>query len=426
MLAVLAAAYVAAWRLPQPGATHQLASADVVADTTTVPVSSPVAPASPPDPEPAPCPSHRLVFEPLNRSEQPVSLHHYVGTVGGQPVTVLLDWPTDLSSIGGTFYRHRGGPTYGLSLAPGTSPGKRPATLVLQVSDPASAGGRNDWHLTGWPGAVLRGTWHDTTGARPVLLRESYAGAVRADMQLLKLVGGRPYRTEYGDGACRWGSYKYAYLQFRGPWPVAPELRRTLGPPLAEVRRRVRAAFNDSRDEERLLTGFLLNDFNLLSYHVARYSTFITDEHGDDWVEFYLFDLATGRQLTVASQLRPGYEPRLNRLIKQHLLHDDQFDFVNKDHRTSWIWQDSTRQAASLTAPPETDPQNEGDPSGLSLAGSGLKVEYSGGAIFDLTSQDYLEFGRSSYTVEIPYRELRPLVRPGTPLARMLRARGIW
>ena len=30
-----------------------------------------------------------------------------------------------------------------------------------------------------------------------------------------------------------------------------------------------------------------------------------------------------------------------------------------------------------------------------------------------------------SYTVLSPYAELRPLVRPGTPLARMLAARGL-
>lgn len=29
------------------------------------------------------------------------------------------------------------------------------------------------------------------------------------------------------------------------------------------------------------------------------------------------------------------------------------------------------------------------------------------------------------FTVLIPYAELRPLVRPSTPLARMLRARGL-
>jgi hypothetical protein len=30
------------------------------------------------------------------------------------------------------------------------------------------------------------------------------------------------------------------------------------------------------------------------------------------------------------------------------------------------------------------------------------------------------------YPLLVPYAELRPLVRPGTPLAHMLRARGLW
>jgi len=350
-----------------------------------------------------------------------------VGTVDGQPATALLEWPTTLGGISGTFYLHRGGPTCTLDLAEAMPQGKRPARLVLQVGDPASAGGRSEWCLTGWPGAVLRGTWHDTTGNHPVLLRESYAGAVRANVQLLKLVGGQPYRPQYGAGECRWGSYKYAYLQFAGPWAVAPALRRSLGPPPAVVRRRVRAAFSHSYDEERLLTKFLLNDFNLLSYQVARHSTFVSDEHGDSWTESYLFDLTTGRRLTVASQLRPGYGPRLNRLIERHLLHDDQFDFINKDHRATWYEQDSTRQTSSQEAPPKANPQNEGDPSELSLTGSGLEMMYIGSDIFDPSSQeDYLRFGRSTYIIDISYRELRPLVRPGTPLARMLWARGLW
>lgn len=40
----------------------------------------------------------------------------------------------------------------------------------------------------------------------------------------------------------------------------------------------------------------------------------------------------------------------------------------------------------------------------------------------DLVAKGFYAYLRS---VLIPYRELRPLVRPGTPLARMLKARGM-
>jgi hypothetical protein len=428
MLAVLAAAYAATWRLPRPVAARPLARAEVATDTAAAPVSPRAESISPPAPEPPPCPSHRLIFEPLDPSEQPpVGLHHYVGSVGGQPATALLEWPTILGGISGTFYLHRGGPTCTLRLTEAPLQGKRPARPVLQVGDPSSTGGRSEWHLTSWPGAVLRGTWHDTTGSHPFYLRESYAGAVRANVQRLKLVGGQPYRTPDGDGDCQWGSYYYAYLQFPGPWPVAPALRRTLGPAPAVVRRRVRAAFSDGHDEERLLTRFLLNDFNLLSYHVERHSIFVGDEHGDSWTESYLFDLATGQRLTVASQLRPGYETGLKRLLKRHLLHDDRFDFVNKDHRATWVWQDLTSHTTTLPALPEANSQSEGDPGELSLTGSGLEATYRSEDIFTVSSwEESLRFSGSTYTVGISYRELRPLVRPGTPLARMLRARGLW
>ena len=437
MLAVLAAAYEAAVRLSHPAATRQPAApaARVPADTVAPLASEEAAPAptaSPPPPaaEPPPCPVRPLRFMPLTLSDwRTVGMHHYVGTVGGQPATVLLEWPTLLNGISGTFYLHRGGPTYTLRLGEGKLwEGHLAAPPVLQVGDPVGAGGRSEWRLSSWPGAVLRGTWHDTTGNRPFVLRESYAGAVRADVQMLKLEGGHPYQSPYGDRACRWGSYNYTYLQFQAPWAVAPALRRTLGPPSAIMRRRLRAIYNDTYNEERLLTEFLLNDFHLLSYLVERSSTFAGDEHGDSWAEYYLFDLATGRKLTIASQLRPGYERRLSRLIQYHLLHDEQFNFINKDHRATWNWRDSTGQATNLVTPPDrVSDEQQGDPSDLFLTGSGLETSYPGAALFDTSNNDdYLGLGKNYYPIAISYRELRPLVRPGTPLARMLRARGLW
>lgn len=58
-------------------------------------------------------------------------------------------------------------------------------------------------------------------------------------------------------------------------------------------------------------------------------------------------------------------------------------------------------------------------PSSFTLTPTGLCAGYS----------DYaLAAYSASYanTTTIPYAELRPLVRPGTPLARLLAARGLW
>ena len=50
---------------------------------------------------------------------------------------------------------------------------------------------------------------------------------------------------------------------------------------------------------------------------------------------------------------------------------------------------------------------------GMCLTWNGLEAAYEGPAKCGMVS------------VAVPYRELRPLVRPGTPLARMLAARGL-
>jgi hypothetical protein len=54
------------------------------------------------------------------------------------------------------------------------------------------------------------------------------------------------------------------------------------------------------------------------------------------------------------------------------------------------------------------------------LTSKGLELTYWMGGL----SSNYA--GSSHDVVLIPYAELRPLVRPGTPLARMLWARGLW
>lgn len=388
----------------------------VEADSTVL-----VAPPAPaPEPELPPCPAEPIRFEPPGPDEQPQELRRYVGTVGGEPVTVLLWWTavSNVSHTSGTFYRHRGGPTYTLARREGTG-----RQTVLEVVTGPEQEGRGEWRLTGRPGAVLRGTWHDSTGRHAVALRENYAGAVRADVHTLRLRGGGGGRPSYStDQSCRRGSYDYQYLRLPRPGAVAPALRRVIGPP-ASVRRRVRASYDDAYNNQRAV-HILLNDFNLLAYQVWRSSTMVLDEHGDYWEEFYLYDLTTGRELTLLSQLRPDYERPLRQLIQRQLLHDPQFDFINREHENRWNWQDSTGRVTGLVELPEIDQRyNEnGHTTQMVLTGSGLEITLAAAGLYDYDELPH----DHAHTIEIPYRELRPLVRPGTPLARMLRARGMW
>ena len=54
------------------------------------------------------------------------------------------------------------------------------------------------------------------------------------------------------------------------------------------------------------------------------------------------------------------------------------------------------------------------------LTSEGLELTYWMGGLAEVGSI------YPDQTVLVPYRELRPLMRPGTLLARMLRARGLW
>jgi hypothetical protein len=387
-------------------------SGQVAQVATTVRVAPPV-----PTPEPAPCPPKLIRFARPDR--QPQAMHRYVGSVAGKSVTMLLQWPTLLGDIAGSFYWHRGGPQYTLSLRQG------PHRVLVDANyaNPTSTE-PSEWELTGWPGSQLRGTWRDTAGRRhSVLLQESYAGGVRADVHTLRLQGGRTSQPGYAQQGCRQGSYAYEYLQFPHLQAIPLALRQAIGSPTV-VRRRVRVLYDQAYNERREDTKFLLNDFHLLAYQLWRSSTMVLDEHGDYWSEFYLYDLTTGRELTLASQLLADCEPPLNRLLQRHLLQEPQFDFINRQHQNRWLWQDAIDKVPKLVGLPKVDPQHDDEnrqSATMVLTGSGLKLIL---AAAELSDVDRLE--RREYVVEIPYRELRPVVRSGTPLARMLQARGMW
>ncbi|MGI4869611.1 MAG: hypothetical protein ACRYFX_00360 [Janthinobacterium lividum] len=425
LLAVLAGAYEAAQRLPpMPIASRAAAPARAklpadAADPDTVSVTSDLVPAVPQAEPVVHCPSEPIRFVPPDLSERlPLGLHRYVGTVGGQAATALLGWHTPHDGASGIFYLHRGGPLYEVDFWNWNE-----SQAVLQISTlDGSDTEESAWFMTGLPGAVLRGTWVNDTGRHPFVLRESYAGAVRATVHTLQLKGGQAKRP-YSSQECEAGSYVYEFLQLPASRVVAPALRRALNPLPAAVRSRMQATYEELHNQQRALGNFLLNDFNLLSYQIGRGRSFTGDSSRyDHWSESYLFDLLTGRELTLASQLRPGYERALRRLVRRHLLHDSQFDFINREHRASWDWRDAASKATNLVALPAASRYDDnGHASGLCLTGSGLQATYPSEELYSPHKPDEQE-----YTINVPYAELRPLVRPGTPLARMLRARGLW
>ena len=410
LLAVLAGAYEAARPLPARPAVVALPVAParpaVVARPDTVATPAPTA--VPPAEQAVPCVPERRRFSPVRRR---LVLHRYVGTVGGEPATALLSWYHP-DSITGSFYRHRRGPEYGLTSWPGR---RGPVLAVVDdniisvTSEPAG-----EWRLAGRPGVVLRGTWHDATGRHPFVLRESYAGAVQAEVRTLWLHGGRAL-AQAGQ-TCQVPYNRLNYLYLPAPLAVAPAVRRAIWQPLATRRRQMQHELTENDEQESVINELQLNDFGLLAYQVARRGEYFVDGRSDIWTDSFLFDLVSGRPLSLASQLRPGYEVPLQHLFGQHLR--QRYTALNQARQETWLWEEAADPANSLPGLPENI-QN-GDTQGLFLTGAGLEARYP-------ASQLYLDaWQRGDIAVRVPYAELRPLVRPGTPLARMLRARGLW
>ena len=414
MLAILAGTYLGAGRLRSlapayPAGTGRpaglAATAAAVGPVPTGPATArPVRPAQAPEPPPPPCRPQplRLVEEVL------AGPRRYVGTVGGQPATAEIDWSRP-DSLNGRFYMWRSGAEYDFSQAVR----HHPRVLVLgQATYPASQrhrqGGR--WLLRARPGPVLQGTWVDAAGQhpRPFVLRESYAGGVRYDIRQLALTGGQPSSPD----SCDVPANIYDFLHLLGPAATRPPLSRAQCLDRAGRRRFMRDNYNNETRNSSLV-NVELNDFGLLSYQ-EDYSDSPFEGTGGFAKTNVLIDLASGRQLTITSQLRPGYELPLRYLLAKRLRGPQLLEFDHgEDNPELYGWEQLTDHGRPVKLPylPYTGTEDDtGTAETWVLCVQGLKIG------------EHLD----AYRITISYPELRPLVRPGTPLARMLQARGLW
>ena len=416
LLLLFTAAYEAAVRWPaQPVRATRPPGAAATTDSVAVGESAAIAPpeetedslqrspaATKPPAEQAeaapPCPTLPLRFKVLPTRP---GFRHYVGMVGGAPASADLSWTRPDSAVG-TCYLWRGGLEYKLG-----TPRRRRGTLRLALSQEQgdTSYPRGTWRLTTPPGPVLRGTWTDSAGQlRPFVLRENYRQSVPYDIQTLQFSGGQPEPPE-----CYASSLTRDYLHLLGP--LQPAWQRLQTPTRAARKRRLLATYQRFGDISYNLR-VCLNDFNLLSYQFF-YAAYTYIGPRQDGFESGLFDLATGRSLTLASQLQPGYEPTLRRLLTNRLRRNFGRAVVPPAH---------PNDPAQLLPLPTCDELNFND---LLLTGAGLEGNYLPEDIYRMLGPEAKVYS-IPYTLLIPYSELRPLVRPGTPLARMLRVRGLW
>lgn len=355
----------------------------------------------------AACPPKPVAFVRNKWLRRPLRVRRYLGRIGPDSVMALLSWPHP-DSIRGSFFLLRGGAEYTLNVA--EKPG-RTIRLTVKAADDDSHG---TWQLTARPGPTITGSWTQGRGRKNIRLREDYTDAVRCEILTLRLTGGRPESWEPGL-PCYVPSLSQDYLHLLENLARRPALRRLQCPPESVRRRQLRREYELGAEDRRSIT-VRLNGFGLLSYETTtKYLSFGLGRTFMDYAGSPLLDLADGRAWPLEDLLRPGFWLPVRRRAAWHLRHDAKFRDVR------WEWQQVSPTAARDTAysyeswqQPDLAPR----PRNWVFTGAGLELTYEYAALNAVNTVGWT-------TVLIPYLELRPLVRPGTPLVRMLRARGL-
>ena len=354
--------------------------------------------------------------------------HRYRGTVGGQPVTVELtigpdpEKPAALVCRGSYYYgRHPAGRLLLQSL-----PSWRPRLALTLTETEADTARRptGRWLATQPAGPVLSGTWRGAAGsALPFSLREDYTDGqgrlMAAKYELVEAaarVRCHPERNE-DETVAEYRKriptidhgYSQLFLHLLGPDTLRPALRGLQCPTPLERRLLARAAA-DKDDGCNLYSASLIvdyNDYGLLAW--TEYSTeeFANGARPSHGITATIHDLRTGHTLRLEDLVRPDTDTLLQRLITRSILRRDNPDIDLEPGAKMPAHADDL-------APLSTS---------ISLTTEGLSFAYY---CDEFNRLSFIEGSPIVFPVPVPWAELLPLLRPGTPLARMLRERGIW
>jgi hypothetical protein len=354
-----------------------------------------------------------------------VGYHRYRGTVGGQPVTVelIIEPETENSSrvVCEGSYSYDQHPA-GQLLLSGLQPFRSRQMLLLTEVDseqPHQPTGR--WQAVQIAGSVLSGTWTSPGGKQLIFnLHEDYTDgqghlmAVRYEV-LNERVEGAACKPEPYDGETRAeyrerqkslppASLDRQFLHLLGADTLQPNLRRLQCPLPGPRRRAMRAALQEAGDcttnTDNLAVTYI--GHGLLATHQYHETYFQGTSHPSHEVDATVYDLRTGRALALVEIVKPGTDRALRQLITQHLRQEMELEATE-----------------AVLKPAEGDSTTTELPiTGMGLAADGLTFQYT----------DY-ELGAYAYgmpLVTISWAEMLPLLRPASPVARMLRARGLW
>lgn len=347
------------------------------------------------------------------------------GTVGDQPVTVELTiGPSNNSRKAATVCE--GSYTYdrhpaGQLVLHGPQPFYPQRSLVLIEADtvhPDIPTGR--WEASQPAGAVLTGTWTSPAGRQlPFSLHEDYTDgqghlvAVRYEIFMESVVGA-PCLSEFYKGETKaehrqrlkdqpTASFDRQYLYLLGPEAKQPALRLLQCPPPRQRRAALQQALKEAGDcmtvSDKL--GVTYNDYGLLAFYEYHEEFYQGADHPNHGINATIYDLRTGETLALDGLLKPGTNHALRQLITRELQEEMELD------------------ASEVLHPAEGDSTN----TELPRAGVGLSAD---GLIFQYGDDELGAYAYGMPSVTIPYAELIPLLRPDSPVARMLRQRGLW
>ena len=343
--------------------------------------------------------------------------HRYRGTVGGQPVTVELTIELhgqntrDSAIVCGGSYTYDRHPN-GHLLLHGSRPFRARRPLVLAETDAAGhATGR--WQTAQPIGAAFTGVWQSPAGQKlPFNLQEDYTDGqghvVAVQYEVLEEDEEAPCQPARHEGESKaayrarsqdlTSTYHQDYLHLLGPDTLRPALRRLQCPVPAKRRQQTREQGGGCNQVEHRLE-VVYNNHGLLSLEHAIEDFYEGTDHPSHVWNTTTYDLRTGQLLAITALIRPGTDSTLTQLIAQHLEKDENDtleDLLN-------------RPAADSASAPLLQ-------LGLSIGDEGLEFTYS----------NYYDSLTPPVTVKVSYPELLPLLRPDSPVARMLRERGLW
>lgn len=358
-----------------------------------------------PAPEQAARPTPPLAPVPLPMPAQ-LGYHRYIGTIGGRPVLAEMALRRDeplypgapqpqTTTLDGTFYYRatgRGG-TLGEAYQPRLgqwletyywTPGSHRQVTLLCAEQPFGP------LLTGWY------TPYGQQQRLPVRLRESYQGGVRYELlhEQTRIIPESGATTDsYGEDLV-----EQTYLHLLGPDTLRPALARLQCPPPAARRqaRQARAVRLSAGDYSRGYLDVTFNEDGLLATERYQMQGSAGTRNYSHQQQQQLFDLRTGRALSLAGQLRPGGWRQLQRLLTRQALAD-----TTGARRRAYWW-----RGGQLPLPT----------GGLALLPTGWVATYI---------EPDSELDRHGYSQTLSWAVVRPLLRPGSPLRRLVRMRGL-